>query len=133
MNNKEIVGINLAKIAKEYGYNNVCDYCYCFDSNLQSYYTNYDPDYFINEILAEQHYAAPTRENLNKWLREKNIFITIEVDQTLEPKFCYHIAKFSGNDLSGWEWKNFDPSGTALFYKYEQALEEALEEGLKLI
>jgi hypothetical protein len=131
--NNELVSIKLAELARMKGFNDICDNGYCFDNDKQAYYINYDPKYFQNDKIWEKHYAAPTREQLHTWLRDRKIFITIEVDQTLEPKFCYSLSRFIETAEEGCSWTNHDPSGTALFYKYEQALDEALEEGLKLL
>lgn len=128
--NDLIVSLKVAELARKKGFDGVTDFGYCFDTTKNGYYADYDPNYFSNTSLWEKHFAAPTREQLHVWLMQKGIFITIEVDQTMEPKFCYHIATF---EPKTYEWKNHDPSGTALFYKYEQALEEALEEALKLV
>jgi hypothetical protein len=125
-----IVSLKVAELARKKGFEERTDVGYCYDVGKGAYYLNYDQDYFLNPSLWEKHFAAPTREQLNLWLRNKGIFITIEVDQTFEPKFCYHIATF---DQATYEWKNLDPTGTTLFYKYEQALEDGLEEALKLV
>lgn len=128
--NKQLTSIELAKLAKSKGFNDVCDNAYCLDREKIAYYISYDPGYFKNNDLWEKHFAAPRREELHAWLRDKGVIIVIDVDQTFEPKFCYSIAQFDKNTF---EWKNHDPSGTALFYTYEAALEEALMEGLKLL
>jgi hypothetical protein len=128
--NNMTVSLKLAKFARKLGFDGVTSFAYCFDTGNKSYYINYDPDYFLNSKLWEKHYAAPSREQLHAWLMEKGIFVTVEVDQTMEPKFCYHIAVI---DYKTNIWTNYDPSGTALFYKYVEALEEGLEEGLKLL
>lgn len=129
--NKRIVSLKVAQLARAKGFNDTCDHAYCYAINDGSYYLNHDHQFFVNDQLWEKHYSAPKREELHEWLRNKGVFIVIDVDQTLEPKFCYSISQYK--DEGSIEWKNHDPSGTALFYKYEQALEEALEEGLKLI
>lgn len=129
--NNQLISLDLAKLARKKGFDEVCDNAYCLDNDKQAYYVNYDADYHQNSKLWEKHYAAPTHEELHKWLRDRKVFITVEVDQTLEPMFYYLISRFfeTSQDLI---WGNYDPSGTALFYKYEQAIDEALMEGLKL-
>jgi|ERR1035437_6924060 hypothetical protein len=80
----------------------------------------------------------PTQSLLQKWLREEHqIFVTIGVDGTMEPKFCYDLYKFNGNprDLGGEEWWwDEDIEYTFYLYRtYEDALEEGLETALNLI
>ncbi len=128
--NTEIVSLKLAKLARQKGFNLRCDNGYCFDTDQKAYYTNHDPGYFVNDKLWKKHFAAPKREELNQWLRANGIFITVEVDQTFEPKFCFNIATF---DKKTYEWNNYDPTMTALYYTYEKALEDGLEEALKLL
>jgi len=77
-------------------------------------------------------FSAPTQSLLQRWLREvHNIFITIEVDCTLEPKFCYCISSYKEFG----EWKNEIETRhySDLERTYELALEEALKKALSLI
>jgi len=125
-NNNALVNIGLAQLAKEKGFDEICDAGYCFDTTKQAYYTNYDPDYFKNSLLWEKHTAAPTREQLQTWLRERNVIVTVEVDRTYEPKFVYSVDVYK----DGGNWDKELNKYSDLYYKYEQALEDGLQEGL---
>ena len=85
--------------------------------------------------------SAPTQSVLQQWLREVHkIFLTVYVDCTMEPKFCYNI-KWYKRDFEWFTTSNeeysFDgkPGYTYsdLYYKYEQTLEDGLYEALHLI
>lgn len=88
--------------------------------------------------LNKSDVARPTQVQLKTWLREKHqIFIEIQTDCTAEPKFCFEINVFKGNPRNlaekewGWYFHKHEP--WYLYYSYEDALEDALLEGLSLI
>lgn len=124
--NAVIVSLELAKLAREKGFDEVTHFGYCYDPKMEGYYINYDPDYFNNASLWENHYAAPSREQLLVWLQKQDIFVVVDVDQTLEPKFVYKVTKHLGNG----SWDIFGPLWSDLYIRYEQALEAGLTEGL---
>lgn len=126
--NNQIVSLAVAELAKEKGFDNLTDFAYCFDTTQGAYYVNYDPEYFQNSNLWEKHIAAPTREQLQIWLQKNQIFVIVNVDQTFEPKFAYKISQHLGNGV----WDN-NEKWSDLFYRYEQALEAGLLEGLSKI
>jgi hypothetical protein len=127
--NNMAVSLELAKLARAKGFDEVCDYGYCYDTTKEGYYADYDPGYFINSMLWEKHYAAPSREQLQVWLQKKSVFVIVDVDQTLEPKFAYKINKHLGDG----NWDKLGNDWSDLYYRYEQALEQGLTEGLKLL
>jgi len=127
--NNALVSITLAQLARKKGFDETCDFGYCFDVNKQGYYTNYDPNYFKNSSLWEKHVAAPTREQLQKWLRDRNVFVTIELDRTYEPKFVYSVDLYK----EGGNWDKNLNKYSDLYYTYEQALEDGLLEGLNKV
>ena len=127
--NSMAVSLELAKLARDKGFDEVCDFGYCYDTTKDGYYSNYDPDYFKNSGLWEKHYAAPSREQLQVWLQKQGIFVIVDVDQTMEPKFAYKINKHLGSG----NWNKHGSDWSDLYYRYEQALEEGLLEGLKLV
>ena len=88
--------------------------------------------------LNKNDIARPTQDQLRTWLRDKHqIYVEVNTDCTTEPKFCFEINVFKGNprNLSerdwGWYFHKYDP--WYLYYSYEDALENALLEGLSLI
>lgn len=93
---------------------------------------------FFAKKFDKDDIARPTQVQLKTWLREKHqIFIEVPTDCTTEPKFCFQINVFKGNprDLAerewGWYFHKHEP--WYLYYSYEEALEDALLEGLSLI
>lgn len=82
-------------------------------------------------------YERPTQTELQTWLREKLIFVEVNVDCTTAPKFCHTIKQFIGNpnDLSEREWDWIKPidKNWGLYRKWEDALEDGLILGLDCI
>jgi len=82
-----------------------------------------------------------TQSLLQKWLREKyNIFVQVEVDQTLEPKFVYVVIRYLKDKDGEWVksahtdfYGGRESSYSDLFYTYEEALEAGLEYSLRFI
>jgi hypothetical protein len=74
---------------------------------------------------------------LQQWLRKKQIFVIVEVDQTCEPKFCYRIDQFFGNpnDLAEkeWGWIHHKNQEWLLYRTYEQALEVGIIDALTIM
>lgn len=151
---EELVSFETAVLAKEKGFVNGTKGCfivykedninpkgdkgtkkgefeYCKRFSLKNGELDSDEDYNYLE--------RPTQSLLQKWLREVHqIYIQIETDQTTYPKFCYSISRFIGNpnNLSEkeWYWDKLPYSENwSLHRKYEEALEEGLQEALKLI
>jgi hypothetical protein len=69
--------------------------------------------------------------------RKHQIYIEVLTDCTTEPKFCFKIDKFVGNteDLTEREWYLIHHADFEwfLYCTYEQALEEAIKEAIKII
>jgi len=121
-----------AKLAKTHGYPQLHYPCYANDGKIHT------TAYFYNSKIDDEPFYATTQSLLQKWLRdEKQYYITIEVDQTTYPKFCFSISKFHGNpnDLTEqeWYWENIKINEFQTYRKYEDALEEALFYTLNLL
>lgn len=73
--------------------------------------------------LKNPHYPRPTQTMMLRWLREiKGIFISSEIDLTMEPKFCYRIFKYEEYRMINLIENDFSD----LFYTPEQAYEDAI-------
>lgn len=79
-----------------------------------------------------------SQTKLHKWLREKhNIFVDIQTDGTVAPRYCISIKRFFGNPKSlserewGWERLNIDPVDFGYYRVYEECLERSLQLALK--
>lgn len=134
--NDELVGIKVAKLAKEKGFNEKCKFRF-FEGKgeLEEQVTSDRKSFRVMEVSLthfremEIHYTLrPTQSLLSRWLREVHNIVTevlvfnkgfLEKD-----KFCY-------------QWRVYDKSEewfTGLEYKtYELALEDCLLEALKLL
>ena len=127
---EQIISFDTAKLAKEKG---------IFNADTFSFYNKngqfvLNPIYFADieelkeEDLAKDHYLAHTQSLLQKILREKyDIHILIEpVVEEITNRSLYEMTVI---------WDGFKDN-TGIDYTggtYEEALEEGLQEGLKLI
>ena len=140
------VNFETAKIAKERGFNIECDWKVDSDGveeflYHESYPNNseytYNPDEDPEAIAYEERYKKlvnqPTQSSLQKWLREEH---GIHINTTFDG-FTFDVSILWQNNLNGWESKELTSSLTDItpymFTEYEQALEEGLKGGLKLI
>lgn len=49
-----------------------------------------------NSEIPNHYTAAPTYKSAFEWFRDNhNLFATINIDMTMEPKFCYSIVKYN--------------------------------------
>jgi hypothetical protein len=78
--------------------------------------------YEINGFSEEDMIPAPTYGQAFKWFRDKHgLYAEIELDQTMEPKFCFSINWYKETDLTV-EWINMtDRPEFFLEYSYEKA------------
>jgi hypothetical protein len=125
---KEIT-LNTALLTKEKGY----------DQNpfltVKSYDNNGELQHSMIDI-KQNIVVAPLQSDLHNWLMENfGIYVTIEVDQTMEPKFCYSIYQYKFDKKGYNEWRNLlhPRVYSDLYYTYAEALEKGLEEALNNI
>ena len=136
-----LVSFGTAKLAKEKGFNEECDWNYCtetytFPTGFNAIKGN--PYNFRLGVLRNA--CAPTQSLLQKWLREKH-------------KIHIHVRHYSDCPEQEINNENYDESlgmyGVEIsepntchemdifvksnFYTYEEALEIGLQEALKLI
>ena len=138
---EQLISFETAKLAKEKGFSIICDYVYDIvaDEVNPVITRNQQPSGNFLSYFHDRFISTPTQSLLQKWLREVHqIYVQIETDQTTYPKFCYSIARFIGNpnNLSEKEWywdKLPYNENWSLHRKYEEALEEGLQEALKMV
>ena len=107
-----LIGPEVAKLAKEKGFNAICRHAYKDNNNIPINFDNgccYD-------ILSEHYTICPTQSLLQKWLREKH---NIDI-------YCIPCETQLG-DITLWK------SDDTFVGTYEEALEVGLIKGLKLI
>ncbi len=117
----QIVNIETAKLAKEKGFSIGCDWQYDEFGNI------------VDGLYMPHYFKAPYQYQLMDWLREKrNIYISIlqtnlplTDPQTDEWEWGYYIYEIDDpNNLLKSNWE---------FETYEECLETALQEALKMI
>lgn len=144
---EEIVNFQVAKLAKEKGFNELCFYYYDKSGTLKDPYiengssTDCEFSVELSDFLEHHNYkhykhiSAPFQSQLQKWLRgTHNIQIKIiptwddESEYTENHQWLYSsiIYYIEDNYLQTIESSNYDS-------EYELILEEALIEALKLI
>lgn len=118
---EDYVSFETAKLLKEKGFDEV---------PVCTYYLSYGGFYMTpmavtnKDLYAHGHIAAPTLQMVMKWLREKHIFITLD------------IISFNLNDLPVWSFdvwhnNNHEYRYSDYFDSYEQTCETAIKYCLK--
>ena len=127
----KLVEFNTAVLAKEKGFNIPCNtHCFIgntgkivFEKSVHCIDWGNRPN-----VKTIQKYSRPTQSLLQKWLREvHNIFVYVEPTSLGDNA---PFIKDSWGKVFYDPWKN---NNKGVSYEYEEALEFALLEGLKLI
>ena len=107
------------------------EYCYAkynrkeFQHNSLGGGINYNDISYGNNLIS-----APLYQQAFRWFREKyNLFSVIDVDQTMEPLFCYSLSKYKGN----FQWDNILPTYSELYYTYEEAELACLKKLIEIV
>ena len=129
--NKEFIPYEQALELKELGFDEKCIYYFrknnknefiLFQNDLGECYVNADFDKVLvwDEYLENPQCSAPLYQQAFRWFREKyNLYSTINVDMTMEPKFCYSIYEYDLEKYSeGW-W--IAVVNSDLYYTHEEA------------
>lgn len=121
---KDFVPYEIALELKEIGFDEPCLGWYYLDEGLPVFIPNY-------QDLRKQHVKAPLFQQAFRWFREKyKLFSSINVDCTMEPKFCYSIQQYMG-DETGYEWECI-VFNSSLEYTYEKAELECLRKLIEI-
>jgi hypothetical protein len=132
----EIVSFEVAKLAKEKGFDLAC--YDCFNSRGHSYSNGwcerlddfFEDGIFYNSIveskqMAEEYFVAPTQSLLQRWLREEhNTHITVDCKNTKHSKGMFSIYVGNNNETVHTYFGHVS---------YEEALEKGLLQALKFI
>ena len=101
----EFIPYEQALELKELGFDEPCYYDYNFGGEITNKWA-------IGLV------PAPLYQQAFRWFREKHdLFSVIDVDQTMEPLFCYSLSKYKGD----FQWDNILPTYSELYYTYEEA------------
>ena len=120
----ELQRINLktAKLAREKGFDLCLQWAYKTENDIE--FADFFDD-FENWNEYEDNFSAPTQELLRLWLRKKhNIFLNSITGHDLGTRFQIYYEE---------EGVAYDYLYTDMFDEYEDALDEALIEGLNKI
>jgi hypothetical protein len=118
--NKEFVPYEQALELKELG----------FDDYNIAWYAIVDEKPKIVFLNYGSHLCAPLYQQAFRWFREKHdLFSVIDVDQTMEPLFCYSLSKYKGN----FQWDNILPTYSELYYTYEEAELACLKKLIEIV
>ena len=112
---EQIIGFEVAKLAKDKGFDWPCKYAY--DINKKLFHDSHCNTNWNDKVFLISECSAPTQALLQKWLREKhNIHIAIKTEY--DGTFIITIYNM-----------NKPQKANQNFYEYS-AYEEALEAGL---
>ena len=136
---EQLIDFQAAKLAKEKGFKIQCEKCFVLHSDSGGIIG----DYNINDAYGDVEFECyqPTQSLLQRWLREKhNIEVNAHVNfynKSAKLGYYYMIDVFDENNIHDGKDHDFEQMnliGDAKgFDTFEQALEVALTEGLKLI
>jgi hypothetical protein len=127
--NNEFVIYEQALALKELGFDESCLVVYNIHTkSLFSTNINTLENQPKNSDLSYPSTTAPLKQQVFKWFRDiHQIFASINVDQTLEPKFCYSISQYY---FSYWKDIVFNSD---LYYTYEEAESACIDKLIELV
>jgi hypothetical protein len=118
--NKEFIPYEQALELKELG----------FDDYNIAWYAIVDEKPKMVFLNYGSHLCAPLYQQAFRWFREKHyLFSVIDVDQTMEPLFCYSLSKYKGD----FQWNNILPTYSELYYTYEEAELACLKKLIEIV
>lgn len=127
---KEFIPYEQALKLKELGFNELCLEAY--DKNGMLYHSHKTDKLFtaLNSNLSTQ-CSAPLYQQAFRWFRDSyNLFSTINVDKTMEPKFCYSISRYETSQFfEGWYDEVFNSD---LYYTQEEAELDCLKKLIEI-
>lgn len=99
MDNDSYIGFEVAKLMKENGFNEKCEYCYAYfdDNDVRVFELKPNKN---AQNLAENRYPCVTQQSAMASLRKKNIFIDIDTIITTDKKVYYSASV--GTIEDGW-------------------------------
>ena len=124
MDNNAYIGFEVAKLMKENGFNEKCEYCYAYfdDNDVRVFDLNPNKN---AQNLAENRYPCVTQQSAMALLRKNNIFIDIDTIITTDKKVYFSASV--GTIEDGWktiaEWVETYEAAVEMalkhYYKYE--------------
>ncbi len=112
------VGFEIAKLLKESGFNEKCEYCYAYFDDDDVRVFELKPNKRAQD-LAENRYPCVSQQSAMIWLRKNNIFIDIDTIITTDKKVYFSASV--GTIEDGWD------TIAELVDTYEVAVDMALK------
>lgn len=112
------VGFEIAKLLKESGFNEKCEYCYAYFDDDDVRVFELKPNKRAQD-LAENRYPCVSQQSAMIWLRKNNIFIDIDTIITTDKKVYFSASV--GTIEDGWD------TIAELVDTYEVVVDMALE------
>lgn len=132
---EQLISFETAKLAKEKGFDEPTA-TYYNGSKMLDMYGSYAASYsenYRNSSIKEKRCSAPTQSLFQKWLREKHdiiVLVTCKAGSSFDTEILKHKVYHTDGRFIRNSVNNFNnPTETT----YEEALEQGLIEGLKLI
>ena len=128
--NKEFIPYEQALVLKELGYNLDSYSWWVAPVSTPSLLNNKGTkEPMLTFLNYTNHLSAPSYHQAFKFFREKyGLYSMVDVDQTMEPKFCYTLSKYKGD----FQWDNILPTYSELYYTYEEAELECLKKLIEI-
>jgi len=121
----QLISFETAKLAKEKGFNEECDWNYCIETyDFPTGLHVVEGNIYRFRLGVIRNACAPTQSLLQKWLRDEHK-IHITIYSSSQESWMFRITKPHQKLLEGLYAEDFET--------YEEALEEGLQEALKLI
>ena len=129
--NKEFIPHEQSIALKRLGFDDECVGYYSPDMDGKYYlFTSSTDNTNRMEKYNPNVCPAPLYQQAFRWFREKyDLYSTTEVDQTMEPKFCYSLSKYKGD----FQWDNILPTYSELYYTYEEAELACLKKLIEIV
>ena len=118
---EQYISFETAKLAKEKGFNELCNSDYC--KGLINY-PHADNEYTNSQISEDGRISRPTQALLAMWLREK---YNLHVGVGFCANWRYIIIPITDKIIANWS------TSEKSYSTYEEAMEIGLQEALKLI
>lgn len=122
--NNEFVGYKESVELKQIGFDEECFGRY-INGELLTYKEHNEDDYhWSNEIIS-----VPLIQQAFRWFRYTHkLYAEIQVDRTMEPKFCYQIFRYTN------DWEDLtDRKEFFLEYFYEKAEYDCLKKMIEIV
>ena len=138
MNAKHYISLEAAKMLKEKGYNEDCDYCFYYDDYHDKWdfdlpYNLFDdePMYYNNETIDDEMYSMPTLLEAIDWLEERGIRIVIRLK--IHDIDCKEINYWYYEVLTSIYANPIREFGGLMHTDRNECMQKAIEKALELL